>query len=167
MTMPETFTTMVLEPCCEKSEPGYTPPPIPYYVRTPGSDWGRCTHKNQRVPVVASHLSREAANRQLASWVGGWYGTDGWLAPGVMGETFHLQPVGGTLNTHYYYLPPLLLLPFPTVELACEWAERFHEYPDGKRHQYVLYNVTDSQGLTVYSTHRATLGIGYEYGDWA
>lgn len=164
-----TFTVCVLEPCCELTEPGYEPGPRPVWNRVPGGWPPRCPHPAPRVPTLTTHATREAAEAEYAK-TRGWYSTDGWMVEGEIppeGERFRVMPVVGTLATHYEHSRPREL-PFPSIDLAREYAEEWHEWPDGNRHKEVLFNIVGDQDTRVrWSSYRVQIGAELEAGDWA
>lgn len=144
------ITVMVLEPCCERTKPGYDPGPRPVWNRMPGAWPPRCTHGDKRQVKITQHETREAADREFAA-TRGWGGTDGWLFEGAMppeGERFRIMPVSRTGAGYSEHMQPWEV-PFPTVDMAREYAERFAEYPTGERHRHVLYHVVGDQDTRV------------------
>lgn len=112
------FAVCVLEPCCEKTEPGFTPRPRPYYVRTPG--WSdSCNHlRSERYKAtITTYKTPEEAEAEYQCSVRGWGSTDGWLYEGesrrrVSGSG---SPIKGTLTTHFWHGEPVEI-PFPTID---------------------------------------------------
>jgi hypothetical protein len=80
---------------------------------------------------------------------------------------FFIQPVYGSLVMGHKYAAPVTRLPFASVEDACTYASAFNDYPDGTRERYILFNVTDADSVTVYSSFDATTGVTYAHGDYA
>ncbi|WP_405824189.1 hypothetical protein OG705_29085 [Streptomyces sp. NBC_00838] len=166
------FTVCILEPCCEKTEPGYEPIPKPYYVRTPS--WSNsCNHprREQHKATLTSYETRAAADEEYYGKAGsGRYTTDGWLFEGAMppeGDRFRIMPIVGTLNTHYEYGRPVEI-PFPSIEMARAYAEEWHEYPDGRRRKQILFNIIGDQDTRVrWSSYNIATGRELTPGDWA
>lgn len=165
--MATVWTTVVLTACCEVSEPGYVPPPRPYYSRTPGYSAFRCDHILTRVPTVTEHETEEDARRHLDGYTRGWYTTDGYMFPGAMPDApVFIAPIGGSL-VHGFLYGPAQSIPFPSVESARAYAERWAEYPNGKREKHILYNVTDADGTVVWSSYNLPAGTVITPGDCA
>ncbi|WP_274032613.1 hypothetical protein [Streptomyces sp. MMBL 11-1] len=166
------FTVCILEPCCEKTEPGYTPMPKPFYVRTPG--WSdTCQHKRseRRKATFTVYDDRAMAEREYQGRAGGgWYTTDGYLFEGEMppeGERFRIMPIRGNLTSGYFHCEPAEI-PFPTIETAREYAEDYHEYPSGVRDKQILYNIVGDQDTVVrWSSYRVPVGRELTPGDYA
>lgn len=120
-----TFTVMIMEPCCELTEPGYDPGPRPVWNRTPGAWPPRCLHKDTRVPTYTTHETREAAEAEFGK-TRGWGALDGYLYEGGMppeGERFRLVRVGGNgVHGHIHGNPSDAV--FPTMEAARKYGER-------------------------------------------
>lgn len=145
------ITVMVLEPCCEKTEPGYDPGPRPVWNRTPGGWPPRCNHRYEREVKVTQHETRESADREFAK-TRGWRPTDGWLFEGEMppeGERFRIMPIVGGGGSGFHRHAEPWDIPFPTVGMAQTYAERFSKYPDGRSHRYHLYHVVGDQDTRV------------------
>lgn len=169
--MVDVFTVCILEPCCEKSEPGYTPRPKPYCVRTPG--WAdSCNHlrSERRKATITTYKTREQAEVEYQGKARGWGSTDGWLYEGEMppeGARFRIMPIKGTLTTHFWHGEPVEI-PFPTIDLAREYAEEYHEYPDGGRHKQILYNIVGDRDTVVrWSSYTVKAGTELAAGDGA
>ncbi|MEW1548457.1 hypothetical protein [Streptomyces tsukubensis] len=167
----DVFTVCILEPCCEKSEPGYIPKPKPCYVRTPG--WSdSCAHprSERRKATITEYGTREEAEAEYQGKACGWGATDGWLYEGKMppeGERFRIMPIQGTLTTHFWHGAPVEI-PFPTIGLAREYAKEYHEYPDGGRHKQILYNIVGDQDTVVrWSSYTVKAGTELAAGDGA
>lgn len=163
------FTVCVLEPCCELTEPGYEPGPRPVGNRTPGGWPPRCTHAARRVATLTRHTDRDAAETEYAK-TKGWYSTDGWMFEGEMppeGERFRIMPMDGTLNTHYEHRAPVDI-PFPTIDMARDYAEDWHEWPDGERHKETLFNIVgDTDTRVRWSSYGVRVGAELEAGNYA
>lgn len=118
--MVDVFAVCVLEPCCEKTEPGFTPRPRSYYVRTPG--WSdSCNHlrseRERYKATITTYKTPEEAEAEYQCKVRGWGSTDGWLYEGesrrrVSGSG---SPIKGTLTTHFWHREPVEI-PFPTID---------------------------------------------------
>ncbi|MFJ5725828.1 hypothetical protein [Streptomyces sp. NPDC093149] len=166
------FTICILEPCCEKTEPGYTPRPKPVHIRTPG--WSdSCNHpmRERRKATITTYEKREPAWEEYYGKAGsGWWTTDGWFFEGEIppeGERFRIMPIVGSLNTHFEHGRPVEI-PFPTIELAREYAEDYHEYPHGERDKQILYNIVGDQDTVVrWSSYTVPVGTELSPGDWA
>ncbi|MFF8283296.1 hypothetical protein ACF06W_11305 [Streptomyces albus] len=166
------FIVCVLEPCCEKTHPGYVPQPKPYYVRTPG--WSdSCNHPRgeRRKATLATYEDKAAAEEEYyAKAGGGWCTTDGWFFEGKMppeGKRFRIMPIVGTLNTHYEHAEPVEI-PFPTIQMAREYAGEYHEYPDGARRKHILFNIVGDKDTVVrWSAYNIEIGLELTPGTWA
>lgn len=163
--MADIFTVCILEPCCEKTEPGYTPSPKPYCVRTPGwSDLCNHLRRERRKATIATHTTREEAEAEHQDKAGGWT-CAGEMPP--EGERFRIMPVKGTLAACFWHGEPVEI-PFPTIVLAREYAEEYHEYPDGERYKQVLYNIVGDQDTVVrWSSYAVKVGTELRAGYWA
>jgi hypothetical protein len=147
------WTVCVLEPCCEVS--------APWYVGT-----GRCFHIDKRTPVVTV-FDNEGTADQEAGKIRGHYSLGGWIVRGDFPEPgFRVQPVGGS-SVHGHFYGAVSTVPFPTVEAAEKYAEDWNEWTDGARRKLVLYNVTDTDGMTVWSSFGARTGWARVTGDMA
>ncbi|MBL1115378.1 hypothetical protein JK364_23695 [Streptomyces sp. 110] len=135
-----TFTVVVMEPCCVKSEPGYDPGPRPVWHRFPDSWPPSCNHWPKRVLTITEHETRETAEPEYAKTLG-WDAYPGYLHEGAMppeGERFRIMVVSGDLTRGYFHAAPEPLV-FPTAELAAGWVEK-------KR---ALYNIVGDQDQRV------------------
>ncbi|WP_030660815.1 hypothetical protein [Streptomyces rimosus] len=172
MSRPSLFTVCILEPCCEKTEPGYVPRSKPYYVRTPGwSDSCRHPKREWRKATLTTYETRAAAEEEYYGKAGsGWYTTDGWLFEGQMppeGERFRIMPIVGTSTSHHEHGRPVEI-PFPAIEMAREYAEEYHEYPDSGRRKQSLYNIVGDRDTVVrWSSYDVEVGTELTPGDWA
>ncbi|MFJ5739982.1 hypothetical protein [Streptomyces microflavus] len=165
------FTVCILKPCCEKTEPCYKPKPKPHHIRTPG--WSdSCDHhrRERRKAMITTYKTREEANAEYQGKARGWGATDGWMYEGEMppeGERFRIMPIKGTLTTHFWHGEPVEIA-FPTIDLAREYAEEYHEYPDGNRHKQILYNIVGDQDTVVrWSSYEVRVGTELRADDWA
>ncbi|MFH9731816.1 hypothetical protein [Streptomyces sp. NPDC017260] len=155
-----TITVVVMEPCCEMSEPDYDPGPRPVWNRIPGGWPPRCNHGEKRVLSITEHETRETADPEFAKTLG-WYASPGYEFEGKMppeGERFRIMGVAGTLSSAegYTHARPGRMV-FPTVELAMEYAEK-------KR--TVLYNIVGDQDTVVrLSSYRMQVGRELIAGD--
>lgn len=121
--MSDVFTVCILEPCCELTRPGYDPGPRPVGNRVPGGWPSRCSHTVRFVPTLTRHTGRESAEGEYSK-TRGWDALSGWMFPGEMppeGERFRIMPVIMAGEWHKHGEP--WNVPFPTVELAVEYAE--------------------------------------------
>ncbi|MFJ8027820.1 hypothetical protein [Streptomyces sp. NPDC096311] len=136
-----TLTVVVMEPCCEKSEPDYDPGPCPVWHRFPSSWPPRCLHAKKRVLTITEHQTRESADREYVKTLG-WDSLPGYLYEDVMppeGQRFRIMGVGGnSINGHFHTLASAMV--FPTAQFAMEYAEK-------KR--FVLYNIVGDQDQRV------------------
>ncbi|MGW3153770.1 hypothetical protein [Streptomyces sp. NPDC001089] len=169
----QTFTVCILQPCCAMTEPGYDPGPRPVWNRAVGGWPPRCGHpsRERRKATITRYEDRAAAEEEYYSKAGGgWYTTDGWIFEGEMppeGQQFRIMPIVGSLNSHYEYGKPVEI-PFPTIEMAQEYAEKHHEYPDGERRKQILYNIVGDQDTRVrWSSYNVEIGRELTSGDWA
>ncbi|MGW0881360.1 hypothetical protein [Streptomyces sp. NPDC002671] len=138
-------------------------------MRTPG--WSdSCNHREHRKATLTTYETREEAEAEYNGKARGWYSTDGWLFDGELppaGQRFRIMPIGGTLATHYFHGEPVEI-PFPTVELAREYAEDWHEYPSGTRNKQILYNIVgDTDTVVRWSSYRVEPGVELTPGDYA
>ncbi|WP_329271830.1 hypothetical protein [Streptomyces sp. NBC_01451] len=122
--------------------------------------------------TLTTHDTQSLAEAWFNGRARGWYSTDGWLFDGEMpseGERFRIVPVGGSLATARGYLHGAPVeIPFPTIEQAREYAEAYHEYPDGRRHRQVLFNIVGDQDTLVrWSSYGVGIGTELEAGAWA
>ncbi|NIY68093.1 hypothetical protein [Streptomyces malaysiensis] len=77
------------------------------------------------------------------------------------------MPIIGSLNTHFEHSSPFEI-PFPTVKMARDYAENWHEYPDGHRRKEILYNIVGDQDTIVrWSSYTIPVGTELEAGEWA
>ncbi|MDW6058158.1 hypothetical protein SAZ11_08650 [Streptomyces sp. FXJ1.4098] len=138
-----TLTVVVMEPCCEKSEPDYDPGPRPVWHRFPAEWPPRCNHWPRRVLNISEHAARETADAEFAKTLG-WHALPGYQFEGKMppeGERFRIMYVGGSLTRRkgYTHSEPGRMV-FPTAERAMEYAEE-------KR--IALYNIVGDQDTIV------------------
>lgn len=164
------FTVCILEPCCTLTEPGYDPGPRPVWNRSVNGWPPRCGHSAPRVATLTTHENQGLAEAWFNGRARGWYSTDGWLFEGAMrpeGQRFRIMRIGGSLNTHFIHGDPYEI-PFPTIEMAREYAEDWHEYPHGGRDKPILYNVVGDQDTQVrWSSYGVTVGTELGAGAWA
>ncbi|MGW1784923.1 hypothetical protein ACWCQQ_38335 [Streptomyces sp. NPDC002143] len=89
---------------------------------------------------------------------------------GVMppaGERFRIMTTVGSLNTHLEHAAPFAI-PFPTVEMAREYAEDWHEYPDALRRKEILFNIVGDQDTIVrWSSYGVSVGHELSAGAYA
>lgn len=167
--MGSVFTVCVLEPCCELTEPGYEPGPRPVWNRTPGGWPPRCAHAARRVATLTRHTDRESADAEYGK-TKGWYRLSGWLYEGEMppaGERFRIMPVGGNLKTHHVHADPVDI-PFPSIEIARDYAENWNEWPDGNSHKEILFNIVgDTDTRVRWSSYTVEAGTELTPGEWA
>lgn len=122
--MSDVFTVCVMEPCCELTRPGYDPGPRPVWNVIPGGWPPSCEHISRRVPTLTRHTGRESAESEYSKTQDGWYSLSGWMFHGEMpseGKRFRIMPVIRVGEWHKHAEP--WNIPFPTVELAVEYAE--------------------------------------------
>ncbi|MFE4335380.1 hypothetical protein ACFRQM_40045 [Streptomyces sp. NPDC056831] len=132
-----------------------------------------CNHpkRERRKATITTYEKREAAWEEYYGKAGGgWWTTDGWFFEGEIpseGERFRIMPIVGSLNTHYEHGRPVEI-PFPTIEIAREYAEVHHEYPDGGRRRQILFNIIGDQDTKVrWSSYTVPVGTKLLPGDWA
>lgn len=117
--MVDVFAVCVLEPCREKTEPGCTPRPKPYYARTPG--WSdSCNHlrSERHKPTITTYKTSEEAAAEYQGKARGWGSTMDGCTRGEMppeGERFRIMLIKGTLTTHFWHGEPVEI-PFPTID---------------------------------------------------
>ncbi|WP_030570081.1 hypothetical protein [Streptomyces aureocirculatus] len=59
-------------------------------------------------------------------------------------------------------------IPFPTIEMAREYAEDWHEYPDGNRRKKILFNIVGDQDTIVrWSSYGVSIGHELAAGAYA
>lgn len=160
-TRGDVVTVMVLEPCCELTEPGYDPGPRPYYSRTPSAWPPRCGHPLKRVPTFTEHTTLDTARAEFAK-TRGWDSTDGYVFSGAMppeGERFRIMPVTGSLTSTYGHGAPEEI-PFPDVATAALYASQWHEYPDStrRRHPSLVNIVGDTDTVVRWSSYGVDVG---------
>ncbi|MFV0135554.1 hypothetical protein ACLGIH_20420 [Streptomyces sp. HMX87] len=123
-----------------------------------------------RVATLTTYQDRAAAEAEYMGKARGWYSTDGYMFEGEMppeGERFRILPIGGSLTTHYYHGEPVEI-PFPTIEMAREYAEDWHEYPNAKRYQQILFNIVGDRDTRVrWSSYGVSVGTELEAGAYA
>ncbi|MFB7919518.1 hypothetical protein [Streptomyces sp. NPDC056061] len=124
----------------------------------------------RRKATITTYEDERAAEAWFNGRARGRYSTDGWMFEGVMppeGERFRIMPIVGSLNTHYEHAAPFEI-PFPTIAMAREYAEDYHEYPHGGRSKQVLYNIVGDQDTIVrWSSYTVPVGTELSSGDWA
>lgn len=166
------FTVCILEPCCVMTEPEYDPGPRPVWHRSPGGWPPSCGHpqRERRKATITTYKEKSTAEAWLQGRARGWYSTDGWMFEGVMppaGERFRIMTTVGSLNTHLEHAAPFAI-PFPTVEMAREYAEDWHEYPDALRRKEILFNIVGDQDTIVrWSSYGVSVGHELSAGAYA
>ncbi|WP_434598192.1 hypothetical protein [Streptomyces sp. A5-4] len=164
------FTVCILEPCCTLTEPGCDPGPRPVWNRSVNGWPPRCGHPAPRVATLTTHERQGLAEAWFNGRARGWYSTDGWLFEGAMpteGQRLRIMPILGSLTTHFEHSAPFEIS-FPTIEMAREYAQDWHEYPDGERRKEILFNIVGDQDTIVrWSSYTVEVGTELEAGAYA
>lgn len=120
--------------------------------------------------TITVYEERKAAEAEYFGKARGYHSTDEWIFEGEMppeGEQFRIMPITGTLCTHHEHGKPVEI-PFPTIELAREYAKEYHEYPHGEREMHILFNIVGDQDTRVrWSSYTVPVGTELTPGDWA
>ncbi|WP_158819110.1 MULTISPECIES: hypothetical protein [Streptomyces] len=154
------------------TEPGYDPGRRPVWNRSPGGWPPSCGHprSERRKATITTYENKDEAEAWYMGRARGWCSTDGWLFEGAMppeGERFRIMPIGGSLDSHFEHSSPYEI-PFPTIDMAREYAEEYHEYPDGNQDKQTLYNIVGDRDTVVrWSSYTLAIGTELTPGDWA